>query len=511
MPTVPNLEAPQVQQEPLPGRAFPRVDDNVSPASFGAPLAQGLEAVGQAATDEETKLRRQNDQLRVIDANTQLEAAKTQMLYGQVQPDGTRSGGAYSLHGLNAINMPATILPHYDEAAGKISATLTPDQQRLFQGHVLLGKGELNTSLSRYEFEESNRLSNTVYDNAVKQTVTNAALGWRDPDAVTKARLDLRGLVQMQGDREGWDPGTRSQVLLAALGDMHKGVVESMVDQGNLSGARTYLFNAMAQKEMDPKAADGTLRMVNAQEEHKLAMDDKQQRDASNGLLKNAILMQQKGQLTPQWIEQHHATWEPQAYEYAYKLLAGKESTTDPRTFAPLLQKALSGQDVSEEAQQALYAGKLTLTDYKSVAEKSEAPRKGYVTRGADYINQALQTNPMIPDPGGRRSLANALDDWRQWTEEHPQATATEARNTYRSITDHYQVVGADKAAVFMQVPLHLVGSRMQPDIMATATATKKAHDAGEMSDEEYRRQSALVMQWQDIMQRKAPPKAATP
>lgn len=511
MPTVPNLEAPQVQQEPLPGRAFPRVDDNVSPTSFGAPLAQGLEAVGAAAVGEGEKLKRQNDQLRVIDANTQLEAAKTQMLYGAVQADGTRSGGAYSLHGLNAINMPATILPHYDEAAQKISGSLTPDQQRLFAGHVLLGKGELNTSLSRYEFEESNRLSNTVYDNAVKQTVTNAALGWRDPDAVTKSRLDLRGLVQMQGDREGWDPTTRSQVLLAALGDMHKGVVESMVDQGNISGARTYLFNAMAQKEMDPKAADGTLRMLNSQEEHKLAMADKQQRDASNGLLKNAILMQQKGQLTPQWIEQHHATWEPQAYEYAYKLLAGKESTTDPRTFAPLLQRALSGQDVSDEAQQALYSGKLTLADYKSVAEKSEAPRKGYVARGADYITQSLKTNPLTPDPAGQRSMANALDDWRQYTEDHPDASEAEARNTYRGITDHYQVIAAEKATVFMAVPLHLVGTRLQPDIPQTWAATKKAHDGGHMSEGEYQRQALLIQQWIDATAKKNPPVKPTP
>jgi hypothetical protein len=48
MPTVPYLESPQVQQEPLPGRANPRVDTDVTPTDFGSGLAQGLEQAGAA-------------------------------------------------------------------------------------------------------------------------------------------------------------------------------------------------------------------------------------------------------------------------------------------------------------------------------------------------------------------------------------------------------------------------------------------------------------------------------
>lgn len=235
MPMVPNLESPQVQQEPLPGRAIPRVDDNVSAASFGAPLAQGLEAVGAAGAEEEAKLKTQNDQLRVIDANTQLEAAKTQMLYGQ---DG--KGGAFSLHGMAAINMPSTILPEYDKVAQGITANLTPDQQRLFHGHIELGRNELNTSLNRYEYEESNRLADAVYTNGAKQSISNATVGWRDPDTIMKSRLDLKGLVQMQGDREGWNGDQRAENLSKLQAEMHFNVVDRMLADGSPNAALGY-------------------------------------------------------------------------------------------------------------------------------------------------------------------------------------------------------------------------------------------------------------------------------
>lgn len=330
-------------------------------------------------------------------------------------------------------------------------------------------------------------------------------------------RNDPRGTLQALNNPDGAEPAMKS--ALAGLTDgqreavrnkanEHLGdVVYSALQNKDIRGAQLALNKN--EDLLDPKTATQLQRTINSQVESGMALNDKLQRDNSNALLKNAILMQKNGQLTPQWIEQHHNTWEPAAYEYAYKLLAGKETQTDPHVYAPLLTDALQGKDVSQKAQEALYAGQLTLSDYKAIADKSEAPRKGYVARGAEYISEALKPNPLVSDPGGQRSHANALDDWRTWTDQHPDASEAEAHKTYLGITDHYQIIAADKATVFMPVPLHLVGSRLQPDIMATAAATKKAHDDGAMSDEEYLRQSALVMQWQATMAKKTPAKAA--
>ena len=97
MPTVPTLEAPTVQEEPLPGRAFPRLDTNVPEAAFGSTLAAGIERASEAGVQQQAVEKRQNDQLRVIDANTQLEAAKTAIVAAR------RAGDEPARHGAAAV------------------------------------------------------------------------------------------------------------------------------------------------------------------------------------------------------------------------------------------------------------------------------------------------------------------------------------------------------------------------------------------------------------------------
>lgn len=247
MPTVPSLEAPQVQEEPLPGRAIPRVDDTVNPAAYGAPLAQGLENASQAVTQEEAKQKIQNDNLRVVDANTQLEAGRNALLYGKANDQGVMQGGAFSLHGMDAINLPDKLGPAYQKMADQISSTLTPDQARLFKTHIAAGQNELNLQLNRYEYEESNRLANQVYTNGASQAVESASVGWRDPIVIGKSRADIKALVKLQGDREGWNPDERNAQTQKLLAEMHFSVVDRMLADGNPQAALRYFVGSKAE------------------------------------------------------------------------------------------------------------------------------------------------------------------------------------------------------------------------------------------------------------------------
>jgi hypothetical protein len=240
MPTVPSLESPQVEAEALPGRAFPRVDDTVNPAAFGTPVAQGLDEIAHAATTEQAKEKIQNDNLRVIDANTQLEAGRNALLYGSPDKDGNLQGGAFSMRGLDAINMPAKLIPQYQAMASGISQTLTPDQQRIFTNHIAQGQNELNLQLNRYEFEEHNRMANTIYGNASKQAIESASIGYADPAVVGKSRADIKALVAMQGQREGWDQSTKDEQTQKLLAEMHYSVVDRMLADGQPETALQY-------------------------------------------------------------------------------------------------------------------------------------------------------------------------------------------------------------------------------------------------------------------------------
>lgn len=255
MPQIPYDAIPSVEAQPLPGRPYPHVDTDVNATSFGSGLAAGIEDVGAAGASAEAKIKEQNDHLRVIDANTQLEAAMNSMQYGTVQPDGTRSGGAFSLHGAAALNLPATLMPEYEKAAAQVNSTLTPDQQRLFAPHMANARQQLNLQLNRHEYEESNRLAQETFTNSVSQSVENASVGWRDPMALGKARLDIKGAMDIQADRQGWSADEKNVQTNKALAEMHFNVVDRMLSDGQPNAALKYFQDVRDTQELTGQQA----------------------------------------------------------------------------------------------------------------------------------------------------------------------------------------------------------------------------------------------------------------
>lgn len=498
---MPDLSSePTVQPESLPGRPNPRYPDEVSPQAYGSSLGQGIENAGIALQAAHEAAVKQAVQTQYTAGLTQLQGVQNDLT---VNP----ASGAFTKQGQNAFNLTNQYLPQFDDRAKAIiAATPNPVAQRHLTLAAAQVRGHLTEQLDNYELKQHNDYATETATASMKMAATTAAFNYDHPDIVAANKDTVNFNVDSIADREGWSDEKRENAKQQALTDFHTTIIDSMVEHGSVSKARSYLF--MNSTEIDPKAADGMQRMLLAKEEHDTVMNDKIQRDASNSLLKNAILMSQKGSLTAAYIERYHNTWEPQAYEYAYNLLSGKKTDTDPHTYAPMMLDAMAGKDVTDQAKDALYSGQLSLADFKGIIEKSEAPRKGYVARGADYITQSLKSNPLVPDPAGQRSLANAMDDWRQWTQDNPDADENKARSAYQTITDHYQIVQGNQVTLFNAVPLHLVGSRTQPNIPATAQATVDAHARGELSDAEFARQKALIVQWQSAMAKKTPSKA---
>lgn len=492
--------SPTVEPEALPGRPYPRLPDETNPAAFGAGVGHSLEQAGEVLQQVHDRVQAQARQTQLTDAHNQTQALSLGLTH---DPD----TGAFTKQGKNAFGLSQQYLPQFDQGVQSIADKI-PDaraKQLYLQSVAPTVRQHLSEQLDQHELTQHQEYAGQTAQASIGMAAATAASNFNHPDIMASNKDTVNFNIDTLAQLKGWSPEQTEFNRQKALTEFHSDVIDAMVGQGNLNQARSYLYAQTAHGEIDPKSADGLQRMMLAKEEHDLVMNDKIQRDSSNAILKNGILLQQKGQLTPQFIEKYHNTLEPQAYEYLYGLTSGKTTTTDPRVYAPLLQAALSGQDVTQKAQDALYAGQLKLDDYKAIVEKGDQPRKGYVARGADYIKQALTPNPLIPDPDGHRSLANATDDWNQWVGDHPDATEEQARTSYRNITDHYQIVASDKATLFNAVPLQLVGSRTEPNIAKTWAATKAAHAAGDMSDAEFNRQAALILQWQNAQKKQAP------
>lgn len=497
---------PTVEPEALPGRANPRLPEEANPNAFGAGLGQSVEQSADILQAVHDRVQAQARQTQIAVAHNQLQALSLGLTHDP-------TNGAFTKEGKNAFGLDQQYLPQYDQGAEKIASGIADKKaQDAFRAQVVPQmRNQLSEQLDTHEITQHKAYQDGTAQSSMELAAAAAAGNHNNAQVVSDNKDTVLYNIQQLAQSKGWSDEQTLAHTQKALTDFHSTIIDSMVGQGQLSQARTYLYQQTAAGEIDPKAADGLQRMMLAKEEHDMVMNDKIQRDSSNAILKNGILLQQQGKLTPQFIEKYHNTLEPQAYEYLYNLTSGKGAETDPHVYAPLLQGALSGQDVSEAATNALYSGKISLADYKGVIEKSDAPRKGYVARGADYISQSLRPNPMVPDPAGQSRLANAMDDWRQWTQDNPDAKEEQGRTAYRTITEHYQLVSSDKVTLFNAVPLKLIGSRTQPDLPKTWAATKAAHDAGEMSDAEYQRQAVLITQWINATKAKPPVKAATP
>src|SRR5208282_437205 len=323
--------------------------------------------------------------------------------------------------------------------AGQVGATLTDQANAI--------GGDPSARLAKMKAMHDT-LTMAAANGVTRQDPRGMLLALKDPD---NAPANLKPVISDLSDAQ--------REAVRAKANEHMGDAVYTALENNQFRQAQLMLNKN-EDILDPKAAETLQRTINGQVEMQRSMADRAQKDSSDSLLKNAILMQKDGQLTPSWIEKYHNTWEPQAYEYAYKLLSGKEAQTDPHVYAPLLQRSLEGEDVTKEAEAAFYAGQLKQEDYSKIVEKSDLPRGNFVKNGSSYIEQALKPSPLLYKPDAALDYANAMDDYHSWLKDNPKATSDQGTKEARNIAQNYAFVQADKAVTFGPVPMHLVGTR---------------------------------------------------
>lgn len=283
MATVPQDDIPTQQAEPLPGRAYPRVDDSVPATAFGSGVGSALETTGERIDQSQKvaadKAQREADQVRVTQANTQLSSFVTDAQYGPVDPaTGQRdpSKGAYSQHGDKAIGLDGQYMPAFNDKAEEINGSLANNSQKaafaVYRAHQ---QEELGLGLARYENEEFQRVRGQTYDAAAQQQITQASLNWRGmadaktyqatKDSITATGQDMADVKKL--DRKETQgamvDSMLSNVTRNALSDHGLGFASNFLEQhkDELSNPDLYhqLHNEIdaEQKKADADRIDG--------------------------------------------------------------------------------------------------------------------------------------------------------------------------------------------------------------------------------------------------------------
>jgi hypothetical protein len=494
----------QVQPEGLPGRAFPRLPEEVPQGAFGGEIGRGVENAGEVAQQHFEQVQNIARQTQLTDAHNQLQTLSLGLTHDP-------QTGALTKQGKDAFGLPQQYLPQYDEQAAKIVAAVPdPRARQAAQLAAAQVRGHLAEQLDTHELEQHRQFGIQTAQSSIALAQQAAGMNANHPDLIAAQRDHIEASVDSLAQQQGWGPEQTQEAKLKAINGLHESVVRGLVSTGHSDLAQTYVNANIG--EMDPQASESAQRLIYATEEHNLVMQEKRQKIASDNLSKQGDSLLARGQLTPAWIEAHRNALEPNEFRYFYKALSGtEESATDPKTFADLYLKAANGEDVRDEARSALIdSHSLSRQDFTKITGLVDQERPGWFKRGTQFLSSSLDPGQLNPDPAAHQSRAFALEDWQEWAGKNPNATDDQARKQQEEIAAHYRIVPEGKTTLLMKAPAHLVGTRSnpvdeqgKPDPMLNATVRRMraALDAGEITADDAQQEAKLIQQYRLINQ----------
>jgi hypothetical protein len=237
MPIVPDDQIGSVQQEPVPGRAFPHFSTETSPADAGYGLGAGIEQAGQDVQEAQQR----SDSLAVIKMNTAAKALSAQLRFDP-------QNGAFTKQGEDAVNLAPTYGPMFDDGIAKIAATAAnPRQAAAFQQFAANEKVDFNLTLNRHEFEQGKVAENAIYETAMEQSVISGSNDFRDSVAVQKERDTQKMLASEYAKNHGLPQSVADTLAQESIDRMNRNVGMGLVQLDPMGSLKSLT---------DPKSTD---------------------------------------------------------------------------------------------------------------------------------------------------------------------------------------------------------------------------------------------------------------
>lgn len=259
----------------------------VAPSVTSAPQANGSADLrnfggGQSAADADDAIggelrasnqyyvqqKKEADDARGQEVYAQLTNYKNKLIYDQ-------NNGAMTQKGQNALNVVNDYGQQFKDYADQVANTLTNDEQRKQFDHFSRITGdELNQTLSKYVYSQSQDLAQQKNAAALDAAKNDAILNYQEPGKVEASielqRNALTNSLRQQGmPQEVIDDQVRQQ-----LSSTYSGVVDRMVANGQDSMAKSYYDSIKDQvTAKDAIALDKTLEASTMRGESQRASD----------------------------------------------------------------------------------------------------------------------------------------------------------------------------------------------------------------------------------------------
>lgn len=234
MPTVPRYSNTE-KQDALPSA---RLTPSVTPDSLGAGLGEGVSNAGASTFKIYQEEKRKADQIATMDADSELAATSTDLLNNP-------QTGALNRRGRDAFGTPETTLKAFNDRAGEIEKRLTNDEQRLaFRQARLSRQRSLDDTLQRHVSQEIRSYDDQTTNGFVSTEIGAAITEYQDPQRIALAAERVRAAVADHGARNGQPPEAVQAGTEKALNELHAGVIDRMLANGQDQAAQDY-FNKL--------------------------------------------------------------------------------------------------------------------------------------------------------------------------------------------------------------------------------------------------------------------------
>lgn len=482
---------PQYQQETL-------ASGTLSVRPSVGPRGDGLAAIGDGLRDVASVIAKQREQDAAAEATVTLSKAHADWQKTLFERQQTAPAGAADFTG--------QIQKDFDAYQAEVLKGARTRQSKLFLTERM---SALRTNLTdeAMKFEASARVAHreTQLRDGLDNFGTAVDLkpdSWQERVAEAHALID--GMQMPEQERIEKRRGVMTYLMGRAVVAMGRQDPDGTLRRLTQPEDGDTLF-----RNLTPEARDAALKAVESEqrarwqeEDQERQRSDRAERDAQDEASKDLDKALAGGALSPRWLEANRERLSAEDYRYGYRrLVGGEEADTNPQVYGDLRMRASRGEDVRNDARDALMKGRIKTSDFDRLVGEVEATRPNWYKRGASYLTAASGYSDLNPDPDAGRKRGDMLDAWAEWADANPKATDDQARKAYQQIESEFSLIDRKRVITNLRAPRFLVGGRQAPDLEQTAAATKKAFDEGRIDRAELDRQAALLEEWERALQ----------
>jgi hypothetical protein len=234
--TIPRYEEPQVQSKPLPGARV----DAVAPAEAfggGASAAAAADATKSVAKVAEDIFHQ--EKVKADDVATQEAYAKTVQLRNKLMYDPQE--GAMTKRGKDAFGVMDNYLPQFDKGADDIEKGLgNEDQRAMFRKLRLQQRTDLNDSLQKHTFVESQKYDEDTTKAGIETQREDALLNYQIPGRIDQAIKFQEAIIRSHGERTGQPDEAINLAIFDAKSKTHTAVIQRMLANDDVEKAKAY-------------------------------------------------------------------------------------------------------------------------------------------------------------------------------------------------------------------------------------------------------------------------------